>query len=159
MPLSIREVFKQAGTQQVALVQDGSTFYLVLNTKLNLIDIEMMALCNKYLDQVSNYKGNAILFTVGSGSRVFSAGLNLKKLFVDARVLKTAVDSLYAFLVKMLTLNCHTIAICNGSTVAGGLFMCFAHERAIMANHPKFICSLPEIPKGITFPPGFMKLT
>ena len=50
MPLSIKEVYKQAGKKQVALVQDGSTFYLVLNTKMNLIDIEMMTLCNAYLD-------------------------------------------------------------------------------------------------------------
>ena len=50
MPLSLKQVFAQAGKEaKVSLVQDGPVFYLVLNTKLNMIDFEFIELCDKYL--------------------------------------------------------------------------------------------------------------
>ena len=90
---------------------------------------------------------------------MFSAGLNMKKLFGDLKLLKEAVDRLHVFLAKMVTLNCHTICVANGSAVGGGLFMLFAHERTIMMNNPKFVCNLPEIPLGMVITPGLMKIT
>ena len=59
---------------------------------------------------------------------------------------------------KMVTLNCHTVCFCNGSTVGGGLFIGLAHERMIMNNNPKFNCNLPEVPMGLGFTPGLIKL-
>ena len=50
MVLSIGEVFAKAGSQRVALIKDGPIFYLVLNTKFNLIDPEFMIKCTNFLD-------------------------------------------------------------------------------------------------------------
>lgn len=38
MVLTLKEVFAKAGDEQVALIQDGPIFYLVLNTKMNMYD-------------------------------------------------------------------------------------------------------------------------
>jgi len=38
MGLRIKEVFEKAGSENLALVKDGNIFYLVLNTKLNLLE-------------------------------------------------------------------------------------------------------------------------
>ena len=47
--IAIRE---EAGTQKLALVRDANVFYIVLNTKLNLIDYEFIKTFNKYLDKI-----------------------------------------------------------------------------------------------------------
>ena len=50
--LTLSKVFKKAGNQEVALVQDGSIYYMVLNTKYNLITYETIDKIEAILDQV-----------------------------------------------------------------------------------------------------------
>ena len=42
MSLSISEVQAKAGQDQLALVQDGQIFYVVLNTKYNMLDFNFI---------------------------------------------------------------------------------------------------------------------
>ena len=66
-----------AGTQSVSLVQDGEIFYMVMNSKLNIITMEMMFKMSEILDTVEKTKGPGVLVTLSS-SKVFCAGFDLK---------------------------------------------------------------------------------
>jgi hypothetical protein len=52
MPLKIQDVYKQAGTQKIALIfdKDAKIYYLVLNTPFNMIDFEFIDLANQIID-------------------------------------------------------------------------------------------------------------
>ena len=51
---------------------------MVLNTKMNMIDMNFIAKMNQVLDEVEASEGPAVLVTVASGPKVFSSGFNLK---------------------------------------------------------------------------------
>ena len=77
MTLSLPEVFSLAGSKPVALVKDGPIFYMVFNTKLNMIDFEIIRLINEIIDDIEASEGEGVLITINS-DKVFSAGFNLK---------------------------------------------------------------------------------
>ncbi len=77
MGLRIKEVFEKAGSENLALVKDGNIFYLVLNTKLNLLEPQMLIKYADLLREIEEYQGEAVLVTIGSGPKVFSAGFDL----------------------------------------------------------------------------------
>ena len=77
MPLSIQEVREKAGDQQIVMIRDGAIFYIVLNTKYNMIDFHIIEKYNSYLDEIERESGPAILVTVNSNQKCFSSGFNL----------------------------------------------------------------------------------
>ena len=74
----LSDIFKQAGTEPVALIKQGVIFYLVLNTKMNMLNLDFIERINQKLDEVEASKGEAVLVTVASGPKVFSSGFDLK---------------------------------------------------------------------------------
>jgi enoyl-CoA hydratase/carnithine racemase len=76
--MNLKEVFAKAGSEPVALVKEGLVYYLVLNTKMNMLNLDFIARIDKKLDEVENSKGEAVLVTVASGPKVFSSGFDLK---------------------------------------------------------------------------------
>jgi enoyl-CoA hydratase/carnithine racemase len=75
--LTLDQVFSLAGTQPVALVVDGPIYYMIFNSKLNIITVEAMWKMNEILDTIEQSKGPAVLVTMSS-SKVFCAGFDLK---------------------------------------------------------------------------------
>ena len=78
MPLTTEQVFTKAGKEQIALVRDGLIFYMVLNTKLNMIDMNFINRMNQVLDEIESSDGPGVLVTIASGPTVFCSGFNLK---------------------------------------------------------------------------------
>ena len=77
MSLTIPEVYAKAGTEQIALVQDENIYYIVMNTKYNMIDPAMITKFNEFLDIIEASKGPAICVTIGAGTKAFSSGFNI----------------------------------------------------------------------------------
>ena len=127
--MSLEEVFKKAGTDQVSLVKDGKIFFLVLNRPFNLIDFDFINKVNQCLDEIENSKDeDAIMVTIGSGAKVFCSGFNLKILGkgdMHSTVLGLMLNPLMA---RILTLNVPTLCVLNGHAVAGGLFLSMCHD-------------------------------
>ena len=75
--LTLDQVFSMAGTQSVALVRDGDIYYMVFNSKLNIITMEMMQQMSDVIDLVEKSEGPGVLVTLSS-SKIFCAGFDLK---------------------------------------------------------------------------------
>ena len=74
----LQDIFNQAGKEPVALVKQGHVFYLVLNSKMNMINLEFCKRINQKLDEVEASEGPAVMVTIASGPKVFSSGFDLK---------------------------------------------------------------------------------
>jgi len=75
--LTLDQVFSMAGTQSVSLVRDGEIYYMVFNSKLNIITVEMMQQMSDVIDLVESSEGPGVLVTLSS-SKIFCAGFDLK---------------------------------------------------------------------------------
>ena len=136
MSLKIKEVFAKASDQQIAHIVDGPIHYMVLNTPFNMIDMEFIKTCNKIIDTVEASQGPAILVTIGSG-KCFCSGFNLKmwaKSEVDKYLSIVRMQRVFS---RVLTLNVPSLAVFNGHSIAGGMFMGLCHDQIICKNDPK----------------------
>ena len=158
MSLTIPEVYAKAGTEQIALVQDENIYYIVMNTKYNMIDPAMIAKFNEFLDIIEASKGPAICVTIGAGTKAFSSGFNLMEI---ARLKHNKVLVPMNFLdvlSRYLTLNVPTLCVVNGHAVAGGLYLAMCHDHIIMSSNPKIKCFLNESLIGIGFYQTYISL-
>ena len=157
MSLKLKEVFAKAGDQQIAHVADGHIHYMVLNTPFNMIDMEFIKTCNKIIDTVEASKGPAILVTIGSG-KCFCSGFNLKmwaKSEVDKYLSIVRMQRVFS---RVLTLNVPSLAVFNGHSIAGGMFMGLCHDQIICKNDPKIKLQLNELEFGAILPYGFTQI-
>lgn len=79
MPMKLQEVFQAAGKEELALVKDGPIYYIVLNTKLNLITPHFLKKMHEFMDQLEKVQGESVLVTLGSGASCFSGGFDLNR--------------------------------------------------------------------------------
>ena len=59
---------------------------------------------------------------------------------------------------RILTMNVPTLAVWNGSAIAGGVFMSLCHDRIIMRDDPKMYAYLNELHIGISFCYGMAQI-
>ena len=79
MPLSLQEVFAKAGKEELALVQDGNIYYVVLNTKVNVMTPHFIQKMHEFLDVLEKVEGDAVMVSIGSGPKTFSGGFQLTR--------------------------------------------------------------------------------
>ena len=75
--LTLDEVFSKAGKESIAYIRDGDIHYMVLNTKVNAITVEVTDKMNEIIDTVESSKGRGVFVTLSS-SKVFCAGFDLQ---------------------------------------------------------------------------------
>jgi hypothetical protein len=66
MKYTISELRNKAGSAQVALVRVGNVNFIVLNTKVNSINFEFIALFHKILDEIESSSGPGIIVTINT---------------------------------------------------------------------------------------------
>ena len=152
MPLTLKEVFAKAGSDQISLVKDGHIFYMVLNTKLNMIDMNFIIKMNQILDEIENSEGPAVLVTVASGPSVFCSGFNLKFWAANPWNMAFSLSGMQKVFARLLTLNVPSLCVWQGHAVAGGVFIGLCHDRLIMKDDPKYIVMLNELAFGKAVP-------
>lgn len=128
----------------MVLVPDhaGKVFYIVLNTPYNMIDVEFLHQYNQALDQIelklsteANSKGKrrgGVIVTIGVGDKVFSSGFNLKFWRKNPANVSDSLREYHNLMRRLLTIGVPTLCVANGHTIAGGVFLCLAHDRVIM---------------------------
>lgn len=95
---------------------------------MNMMDKNFLILCNKYLKQIEDYQGDAVMITIGSGPRVFSSGFDLKYWKKKKGNDTLTIKLLHVLLARLLTCNVPTLCCINGFAVAGGVLLSLAHD-------------------------------
>jgi len=96
---------------------------------------------------------------MGTGSKVFSSGLNLKMQLKDNTFIMRVASVFNNLLLRLTIIGLPTLAVVNGHNVAGGVFLSFAHDRIIMNSNPKFMIFVNELLNGLEVPMGFSAIT
>lgn len=91
MPLSLDEVFKKAGKEEIAYVNDAPIHYVVLTRFDNTWTIERAANYCKVLDQIEASEGPGVMVTIGTGPRHFSTGFDLGAWASDFNHMRDAI--------------------------------------------------------------------
>jgi enoyl-CoA hydratase/carnithine racemase len=157
MSLTIKEVFAKAGDQKIAHVVDGPINYMVLNTPFNMIDMQFIDSCNNIIDTVEASKGEAVLVTIGSG-KCFCSGFNLKMWANSERDKYLSIVRMNKIFARLITLSVPSLAVFNGHSIAGGIFLGLSHDQIICKNDPSLKLQLNELEFGGHLPYGFTKL-
>jgi enoyl-CoA hydratase/carnithine racemase len=157
MPLKLSEVYALAGNERVALVKDGPIFYMVMNTPFNMIDFDFLECCNKIIDKVEESTEEAVLVTIGS-KRLFCSGFDMK--FWEAKPLNKPLSIILAQMLfaRLITLSIPSLAIFNGHSIAGGVFIGLCHDEIWMTSDPKAFVWVNENSFGGILPSGFAQL-
>lgn len=139
----------------MGLIKDGQIFYFVMNHGDNTFTNDIIDKVNKYIDEIEASKGSAVLVTIGTGSRVFSTGFDLK--FWSESIINplTSIPKMQTLLNRILTLSIPSMAIMNGHAYAGGLILALTHDFRVMAKGKSKIC-LSELNLGMPLPPAYV---
>ena len=121
---------------------------MVLNTKLNVQGLDFMKKVSEIIKKVENTKGQAVLVTINSGNKVFSAGMDLKFWARNYWNQESNIVGMHHMLKEILTVNVPSLCVVNGLNIAGGVFMSLAHDKVIMNSNPKFTTCLNEAENG-----------
>ena len=131
---------------------------MVLNTKLNMIDMDFIAKMNQVLDEVEASEGPAVLVTVASGPTVFCSGFNLKFWAANPWNMQFSLTGMQHLFARLLTVNVPSLCVWQGHAVAGGVFIGLCHDRLIMNDDPKFMVMLNELSFGKAVPYSYNKV-
>ena len=157
MSLTIQQIFDKAGKEKIALVQDEHIFYVVLNTRFNLLEPEMMIKWLGYIKQIEEYSDEAVMVTIGSGPKVFCAGFDLGFWKKAKENQDNTIKMLHVLNAKILTANIHTLCVLNGHAIGGGLLVAINHDKLIMNSNPAFKINLPEVQLKVAIPHGLVQ--
>ena len=146
--------------QDMELVREGNTFYLVLNKPwYNDFDNDYVMKMSKLLDEVeaADTKGEpACLVTFSSTRKCFSSGFSVPYLagsFVDEITSQANMQKFV--LAKILKLSMPTMAIIRGKAYAAGLVIALCHDMRIMTDDPKARLILSDMTVGRIIPPVY----
>lgn len=133
-------------------MQDGAIFYLVLNTKMNMIDLNFLILVNRYIKEVEAYDGKAVMVTINTGPKVFCSGFNLKYWAKAPGNGFLSIRMLHVVLARLLTVNVPTLCVVNGFAIAGGVLIALAHDKVIVNSNPNYRFWMNETENGFSIP-------
>jgi enoyl-CoA hydratase/carnithine racemase len=127
---------------------------------LNLVNFEFISLYNSCLDVIEASTGPAVMVTINSNKKIFSAGFDLAKVNgTDKTANKYANFLLPLEMLKLygrvLSIGVSTLAVVDGHCVGAGMFLSMMHDKIIMKDSPKLNCWLPESKIGLGFAPTY----
>ena len=86
MSLSLQEVFSKVNKQpdtRFGYIFDNPIHYIVLNTKVNIFTLDLIAFMTETIDKIEKCQGPGVIVTLGTGSKTFSGGFDLGSWAVD----------------------------------------------------------------------------
>ena len=147
MPLSLEEVFKKAGKEEIAYVYDAPIHYVVLTRFDNTWTIERATNYCKVLDQIEASEGPGVMVTVGTGPRHFSTGFDLSNWAKDFNNMRDAIVFMAKVQARLLAFPMPTLTVFNGTAMAGGFLWSLTMDSRIMNANVGSIC-LSELKLG-----------
>jgi len=120
-----------------------------LNQKDTKIDFNFINDFNEALDVVEASEGPAVLVTIGTVGNKFSTGFDLKFWSLDYMHRFSSGPMFSKLLARLMGLPVPTLAVLNGHTFAGAVFLAIAHDYRIMCSTNKTFLSISELNIGI----------
>ena len=136
------------------LKQDGDLHFLIMNQPDNKFSIPWIEEFHALLDKVEATKGPAALVTIATGPKIFHTGFDLDLWKSQHLQQFESFAVCQHLLARLLTFPVPTMAVINGHTYAGGLFLALAHDFRIMRQDYGFLC-LSEINLDFPIPEGY----
>ena len=99
--------------------------------KDNTFTVDYLTRMIQIIDDVDSSEGTACLITLSTGKRIFSTGLDLQFMLKDAMNSFRLFQKLQLLMAKLLALSVPTMAVINGTCMAGGLFIAMCHDLRI----------------------------
>ena len=92
-----------------------------------------------------------MLVTIGSGPKFFSIGFDLPYWIEDARNARASLERFQELMARLMTLRIPSMAVLNGTAIAGGYWLGLSHDFRIMNANVGTIC-LSELKLGLFAP-------
>jgi enoyl-CoA hydratase/carnithine racemase len=154
-----KRMAQKAGDQKVAFVKEGNVAYLVLNDKVNVWDPEKINLIISLLDQIEADEDIALMVTLSTNSKFFSTGFNLNVLMGNREISGPMYVAMQTVFGRILTMNCHTLAITSGHVFAAGFMIALCHDTCIAyGGEDKGRWCMSELNIGLTISEGMADL-
>lgn len=150
--MSVEEIIKT--DKHLDLKTDGNIHYLIMNQPDNKFSIPWLNDFNSLLDKVEQTKGPGALVTIATGPKIFHTGFDLELWKSNQIQQYESFAMCQHLLARLLTFPLPTMAVINGHTYAGGLFLALAHDIRTMRADYGFMC-LSEINLGFPIPEGY----
>ena len=116
--------------------KEGHIYYIILNSKMNMIDYSFLEKFHEYLDIIENTEGPCMLVTINRGTYNFCSGYNLMTMMERTHNFTLLPLTGLKLFGRLLNLNVPTLAIANGHAVAGGMFLGLCHDKFVICDKP-----------------------
>ena len=133
--------------------QDGDLHYVIMNQADNKFSIGWLKDFNTILDKIEATKGPGALVTIATGPKIFHTGFDLEMWKSNHLQQYESFALCQHLLARLLTFSLPTMAVINGHTYAGGLFLALAHDFRTMNANYGYMC-LSEINLDFPIPEG-----
>ena len=132
---------------------DGDLHFIVMNSPDNKFSIPWLKDFNTILDKIEATKGPGALVTIGTGPKIFHTGFDLDQWKSNPLQQYESFALCSHLMARLLTFPMATMAVVNGHTYAGGLFLALGHDFRTMRSDYGFMC-LSEINLDFPIPEG-----
>ncbi|MGN9847434.1 enoyl-CoA hydratase/isomerase family protein [Nonomuraea sp. H19] len=139
-------------------VMDGIGVVRLAHGKVNALDLELCRAIEQTMRDLDDERGPARAVVVTGAGRVFSAGVDLKRV-VDGGAAYVAefLPALSGAFRSVFDLGKPVVAAVNGHAIAGGCVLAAACDHRIMASGSGTI-GVPELRVGVPFPHSALEI-
>ncbi|TMR89841.1 enoyl-CoA hydratase/isomerase family protein [Nonomuraea basaltis] len=139
-------------------VMDGIGVVRLAHGKVNALDLELCRAIEQTMRDLDDQRGPARAAVVTGAGRVFSAGVDLKRV-VDGGAAYVAefLPALSGAFRSVFDLGKPVVAAVNGHAIAGGCVLAAACDHRIMASGSGTI-GVPELRVGVPFPQSALEI-
>ncbi len=137
-------------------VVDGVANLTLNSGKVNALDLELVTKLNQSLDQLRDDAQIAGIIVAGN-SRVFSAGIDLKRLVAEPPdYLEAFLPELTRLFVQALVFPKPLVIAITGHAVAGGCVLASAGDYRVISDMARI--GVPELRVGVPFPTAGLEI-
>ena len=150
-----KRLTEKAGDKKICLIKEDSVGYVMLNEKVNVWNPEKIRDYIRILDEVEKDEQIKVMVTISTSPKYFSTGFDLNVLMGDRKLSSPMYMHAQELFGRILSMNCHTIAVTSGHVFAAGLMIAICHDTLLGTTADESgRWSMSELQIGITISEG-----
>ena len=140
MTQTLAQIIGQAAKNDMTYIYDAPVHYVVFTRKDNTWNPDRIKKYMEILDKIEASKGPGCMVTIGTGSKHFSTGFDLKYWAESADNMRESIGAFNEVMARLLEFPMPTMCIFNGTAWAGGLIWGLCHDTRIMNANVGNVC-------------------